>query len=94
MGVNTFLSPNGSPTVIPDQVIRATEEEKKFQVEMVESLYTAHKDKSEKMLRKLKDVVNRNENIFEALMEVTKYCTLGQITQTLFEVGGQYRRNM
>lgn len=94
MGVNTFLSPNGSPTVIPDQVIRATEEEKKFQVEMVKSLYTAHKDKSEKMLRKLKDVVNRNENIFEALMEVTKYCTLGQITQTLFEVGGQYRRNM
>ncbi len=94
MGVNTFLSPNGSPTIIPDQVIRATEEEKKFQVEMVESLYTAHKDKSEKMLRKLKNVVNRNENIFEALMEVTKYCTLGQITQTLFEVGGQYRRNM
>ncbi len=94
MGVNTFLSPNGSPTTIPDQVIRATEEEKKFQVEMVKSLYTAHKDKSAKMLRKLKDVVNRNENIFEALMEVTKYCTLGQITQTLFEVGGQYRRNM
>ncbi len=94
MGVNTFLSPNGSPTVIPDQVIRATEEEKRFQVEMVKTLYAAHKDKSEQMLRKLKDIVNRNENIFETLMEVTKYCTLGQITQTLFEVGGQYRRNM
>ncbi len=94
MGVNTFLSPNGSPTTIPDQVIRATEEEKRFQVEMVKSLYSAHKDKSEQMLRKLKDTVNRNENIFDTLMEVTKYCTLGQITQTLFEVGGQYRRNM
>ncbi len=94
MGVNTFLSPNGSPTTIPDQVIRATEEEKKFQVEMVKSLYTAYKVKSEQMLRQLKVVVNRNENIFETLMEVTKYCTLGQITHALFEVGGQYRRNM
>jgi len=94
MGVNTFLSPNGSPTTLPDEVIRATETEKKYQVGMVKSLYKAHEEKSGKLLRELKDVVNRNGNIFESLMEVTRYCTIGQITQALFEVGGQYRRNM
>jgi len=94
MGVNTFLTPNGSPTTIPDEVIRATQTEKKYQVGMVKALNKVHKNKSEKLLRELKDVVNRNENIFESLMEVTKYCTIGQITKALFEVGGQYRRNM
>ena len=92
IGVNTFLSSKGSPTVQPAEVIRATEEEKQYQIKTLENL---HKDNDTEDL--LKDLQNRainNENIFEALMEVCKVCSLGQITSALFEVGGQYRRNM
>jgi methylmalonyl-CoA mutase len=92
IGVNTFLSSKGSPTVLPVEVIRATEEEKQFQIKTLENL---HKRSDTKFLLKglQKKAVN-NENIFDALMEVCKVCTLGQITMALFEVGGQYRRNM
>ncbi|HEX8516981.1 MAG TPA: methylmalonyl-CoA mutase family protein [Bacteroidia bacterium] len=94
IGVNTFLSSKGSPTIVPKEVIRATEEEKNYQIEMLNELHKAHSDKSPELLRNLQQLAIRNENIFEGLMEVSKYCSLGQITHALFEVGGQYRRNM
>jgi methylmalonyl-CoA mutase len=94
IGVNTFLSSKGSPTVLPKEVIRATEEEKGYQIEMLESLHNGHADKSAEQLRILQTAAIQNKNVFEALMEASKYCSLGQITNSLFEVGGQYRRNM
>ena len=92
IGVNTFLSSKGSPTVIPKEVIRATEEEKQYQIKILENLHSAHN--TDKLLKELQHKAISNENIFEALMEVCKVCSLGQITSSLFEVGGQYRRNM
>ena len=94
IGVNTFLSSKGSPTVIPQEVIRSTTEEKEFQIQTVQNLWKRSGDKGQEMLHKLQDVAIRNENIFEELMETVKYCSLGQITKSLFDVGGQYRRNM
>ncbi len=94
IGVNTFLSSKGSPTVLPAEVIRATEEEKQYQIEVVENLNTRNEEKVMELLRDLQRRSVNNENIFEALMEVCKYASLGQITHSLFEVGGQYRRNM
>ncbi|MFD1016112.1 methylmalonyl-CoA mutase family protein [Winogradskyella rapida] len=92
IGVNTFLSSKGSPTVQPAEVIRATEEEKQFQIKTLENLHSAHQ--TDALLSELQRKAINNENIFEALMEVCKVCSLGQITSALFEVGGQYRRNM
>ena len=92
IGVNTFLSSTGSPTVLPAEVIRATEEEKQFQIKTLENLHDAHD--TEGLLKDLQQRAINNENIFEALMEVCKVCSLGEITSALFEVGGQYRRNM
>ncbi|OIQ19430.1 methylmalonyl-CoA mutase family protein [Lacinutrix sp. MedPE-SW] len=92
VGVNTFLSSKGSPTVIPAEVIRATEEEKQFQIKTLENLHKANDTKA--MLKDLQHKAINNENIFEALMDVCKVCSLGEITSALFEVGGQYRRNM
>jgi methylmalonyl-CoA mutase len=94
VGVNTFLSTEGSPTVVPGEVIRATETEKKYQIEMLRQLHKTHHDVAPKLLDDLRHAAANNQNIFEQLMETTKYCSLGQITQALFEVGGQYRRNM
>jgi methylmalonyl-CoA mutase len=92
IGVNTFLSSKGSPTVQPAEVIRATEEEKQYQIRTLENLHKANDTKD--LLKDLQMKAIHNENIFEALMEVCKVCSLGQITEALFEVGGQYRRNM
>jgi len=94
IGVNTFLNKNGSPTVIPDEVVRATEEEKQYQLSMLANFHKANADKLAPELEKIQNAAIQNENIFEYLMETTKYCSLGQITASLFEVGGQYRRNM
>lgn len=92
IGVNTFLSSKGSPTVQPAEVIRATEEEKEFQIKTLENLHKAHN--TDALLKDLQMKAINNQNIFEVLMEVCKVCSLGQITAALFEVGGQYRRNM
>ncbi|PWH83068.1 methylmalonyl-CoA mutase [Algibacter marinivivus] len=92
IGVNTFLSSKGSPTVLPAEVIRATEEEKEFQIKTLENLHKSNE--TEVLLKELQNKAINNENIFEALMDVCKVCSLGQITKALFEVGGQYRRNM
>ncbi len=94
IGVNTFLSSKGSPTVIPAEVIRSTTEEKEFQIATVENLWKRNADKSAQKLHDLQQKAIHNENIFGELMETVKYCSLGQITKALFEVGGQYRRNM
>ena len=94
IGVNTFLSSKGSPTILPREVIRATEEEKQYQIAMLGDLHKAQSGKSGSMLSAIQDAAVQNRNIFEQLMEATKYCSLGQITDALFEVGGQYRRNM
>lgn len=94
IGVNTFLSSKGSPTVRPKEVIRATEEEKDYQIEMLKNLYASNKDRGAAALTTLQQAAIHNKNGFEALMEAVKYCSLGQITEALFEVGGQYRRNM
>ncbi len=92
IGVNTFLSSTGSPTIQPKEVIRATEDEKQFQIKTLEHLHKAHD--TDELLKDLQHKAINNENIFAALMEVCKVCSLGQITEALFEVGGQYRRNM
>ncbi len=94
IGVNTYLNSEGSPTVLPKEVVRATEEEKQYQIKMLADLKRAKGDKVKEQLAKIKIAAVQNKNIFEELMEVTKYCSLGQITDSLFLVGGQYRRNM
>ena len=94
IGVNTFLSAKGSPTVIPAEVIRATEEEKQLQIKTKENLNKANKIEVKKQLAIIQEAAIKNENIFKKLMEASKVCSLGQITSALFEVGGQYRRNM
>ena len=94
IGVNTFLSSKGSPTIIPQEVIRATTEEKEYQIKMLRILHACHGKKAEVALEKVQQAAIKNQNIFEELMEAAKVCSLGQITKALFEVGGQYRRNM
>ena len=94
IGVNTFLSSKGSPTVVPAEVIRATETEKQYQINMLASLHSSSANKVAKHIAILQEAAIKNENLFEHLMEATKVCSLGQITGALFEVGGQYRRNM
>ena len=94
IGVNTFLSSKGSPTIIPQEVIRATAEEKEYQIKMLRNLHQRHAAKASTMLERVQLAAIQNKNIFEALMDACKVCSLGQITRALFEVGGQYRRNM
>ena len=94
IGVNTFLSSKGSPTVLPKEVIRSTTDEKEFQIQMLANMKKANENQSEEMLKRLQLKAIQNQNIFEELMETVKFCSLGQITKALFEVGGQYRRNM
>jgi methylmalonyl-CoA mutase len=94
IGVNTFLSDAGSPTIIPSEVIRATAEEKVLQIEAVEALQERNPEATRALLERLQDTAVRGENSFEVLMEVAKAASLGQITHALYEVGGQYRRNM
>jgi len=94
IGVNTFLSSKGSPTVIPSEVIRATKEEKELQITNLNELHQLTPSKTKKALADLQAAVVKNENVFEHLIEAVKSCTLGQITDALFDVGGQYRRSM
>jgi methylmalonyl-CoA mutase len=94
IGVNTFLSKNGSPTILPSEVIRSTREEKEQQIQNLQSFWKRNEGKSEAALRRLKETAVSSGNLFAELMETVKYCSLGQITHALYEVGGQYRRNM
>jgi methylmalonyl-CoA mutase len=94
IGVNTFLSKKGSPTTIPQEVIRSTTGEKDQQIRNLEAFHRRNAGHSAAALQRLKHVAVSNGNLFAELMETVKYCSLGQITHALYEVGGQYRRNM
>ena len=94
VGVNTFLSDQGSPTIIPEEVIRSTTEEKEFAISSRDAFQQRNEEKARQALLELKRVALEHGNTFEALMEACKVCTLGQLSQALYEVGGQYRRNM
>ncbi|MFC6269316.1 methylmalonyl-CoA mutase family protein [Frigoriflavimonas asaccharolytica] len=94
VGVNTFLGKDGSPTVLPGEVIRSTEEEKQSQIKNLKVYQEANESKIDESLRILQHAAINQENLFEVMMEAVKYCSLGQITNALFEVGGMYRRNM
>jgi len=94
IGVNTFLNKKGSPTILPGEVIRSTTEEKEQQIQNLQAFQKRNAGKTTEALQKLKQAAINNENLFAELMESVKYCSLGQITHALYEVGGQYRRNM
>ena len=94
IGVNTFLSKNGSPTIIPQEVIRSTTEEKEKQISNVKAFQVHHSNEAQQALNHLKHVAVSDGNIFDALMEAAKVCSLGQMSNALYQVGGQYRRNM
>ena len=94
IGVNTFRNPNGDP--VPDalELARSTEEEKRSQLARLQAFHARHADTAPAALARLRQAVIDNHNVFEVLMEAVRVCSLGQITDALFEVGGQYRRNM
>ena len=94
MGVNTFLSSKGSPTIIPGEVIRATAKEKEQQINTIRELHKTWETEASAHMEDLKRRTFQNDNVFEGIMEAAKYCSIGQISLALFEVGGQYRRNM
>jgi methylmalonyl-CoA mutase len=94
IGVNTFLSKEGSPTLIPGEVIRATEDEKENQISTVSMVHQAGDGKSIKTLEAIQRAALENKNMFDSIMEASKVCSLGQMTKAMFAVGGQYRRNM
>ncbi|MBC7828418.1 MAG: methylmalonyl-CoA mutase family protein, partial [Chitinophagaceae bacterium] len=91
VGVNTFLNKKGSPTILPGEVIRSTAEEKEYQINNLHAFYQRNKSRSGMALKKLQETAINNGNLFAELMETVKYCSLGQITHALYEVGGQYR---
>jgi methylmalonyl-CoA mutase len=94
VGVNTFLDPDGSPTIIPQEVIRSTPEERDYAIAALAAFQNRNAALSEPALVALRECALHGENTFTALMETCKVCSLGQITRALYDVGGQYRRNM
>jgi methylmalonyl-CoA mutase len=94
VGVNTFLNKSGSPTILPSEVIRSTTEEKEQQIQNLAAFHKRNEHQSAFMLKRLQQAAIDNKNLFAELMETVKFCSLGQITHALYEVGGQYRRNM
>jgi methylmalonyl-CoA mutase len=94
IGVNTFLAKNGSPTLTPGEVIRAETEEKEAQLEQVARIHDGHAEPSAEAIDAIKSAAIEGKNVFESLLVSAKHCTLGQLSDALFEVGGAYRRNM
>jgi isobutyryl-CoA mutase len=94
IGVNTFRNPKGDVVQDKLELARSTEEEKQSQLKRLNDFHTLHADKSSAMLKRLQQAVIANQNVFDVLMDAVRVCSLGQITNALFEVGGQYRRNM
>jgi methylmalonyl-CoA mutase len=94
IGVNTFLAKNGSPTLTPGEVIRAESEEKEAQLAQVERLHTGYAAEAQEAIAAVKSAAITGSNVFESLLSSAKFCTLGQLSEALFEVGGAYRRNM
>ncbi len=94
VGVNTFLNEEGSPTIIPSEVVRSHDDEKRRAIESLRDFKKNYVISSSELLKELTDCIHHNQNSFEVLMKATKRCTLGQLTHTLFDVGGRYRRNL
>ena len=94
VGVNTFRNPHGDTTPETIELARSTEEEKQSQLQRLADFHARHATQAPAMLARLKQAVIDNQNVFEVLMDAVRVCSLGQITNALFEVGGQYRRNM
>ena len=96
VGVNTFLNPapQGFEDSLPSELTRASYDEKREQIDRVRAFQKAHQPQATEALRKVKLAASNGDNIFEALMEAARYCSLGQISQALYEIGGRYRRNM
>ena len=94
VGVNTFLNKKGSPTILPGEVIRSTMEEKEQQIKNLQAFQHRNQSRSAEALQKLQRAAVNNGNLFAELMDTVKYCSLGQITRALYDVGGQYRRTM
>jgi len=94
IGVNTFRSPHGDPVPQHIELARSTEEEKQSQLKRLHDFHARHAEQAPAMLRRLQETVIANGNVFEVLMDAVRVCSLGQITNALFEVGGQYRRSM
>ena len=93
IGVNTFLNPN-PPTDVSIELARSSDEEKKSQIKRLREFQKRNKSKSEQALQRIREASINNENVFAELVYAVRYCSLGEITNTFFEVGGQYRRNM
>jgi methylmalonyl-CoA mutase len=94
IGVNTFLDPAGSPTVIPPEVIRSSEGEKEYAIAARDAFWARNAESGPRALAAVQQAAVQHDNVFAALMEACKVCTLGQLSKALYEVGGQYRRNM
>lgn len=94
IGVNTFRNPKGDAVMETLELARSTEEEKQSQLQRLNDFHQRHAAQAPAMLKRLQQAVIDNGNVFEVLMDAVRVCSLGQITNTLFEVGGQYRRNM
>jgi len=94
IGVNTFLDPKGSPTIIPGEVIRSTTEEKEYAIRARDAFHGRNEAVAADALAQLQAAAVGGRNLFDEMMETAKVCSLGQITHALYEVGGQYRRNM
>jgi methylmalonyl-CoA mutase len=94
VGVNTFLSREGSPFVIPDRLVRSRPEERDAQIAGLREFQVRNRDRVESVLRRLQEIATGGGNLFAELMETVKVASLGQITHALYEVGGRYRRNM
>ena len=94
IGVNTFRNPHGEVVQDKLELARSTDEEKQSQLKRLEAFQQLHTSESPAMLKRLQQAVIENRNVFEVLMDAVRVCSLGQITNALFEVGGQYRRNM
>jgi methylmalonyl-CoA mutase len=94
IGVNTFRNPHGDAVLDKLELARSTDEEKQNQLKRLADFHTLHAGEAPAMLQRLQQAVIENQNVFEVLMDAVRVCSLGQITNALFEVGGQYRRNM
>jgi isobutyryl-CoA mutase len=94
IGVNTFRNPHGDQVMETLELARSTDDEKQSQLQRLQDFHTRHAAQAPAMLKTLQQAVMENKNVFAVLMDAVRVCSLGQITETLFEVGGQYRRNM
>ena len=94
IGVNTFRNPHGDQVMDKLELARSTDEEKQNQLKRLVAFHATHAAESPAALKRLQQAVIDNKNVFEVLMDAVRVCSLGQITNALFEVGGQYRRNM